>query len=893
MPLNSNPGNRREALTLAAQFDKESEKQLKRGKRMAQQTKELNKLAEQGIKISEASIEALLERNQALTKVVDTNEVAIKAMERTNARARAAAEALGKDYKGGVEEAKENLRQLFTFQSAESLKARTGMSNIFDRLDEALGVTRTHRELTTLTTDIQAMQEKLLTDPDLTLDERLDLEGSIQLAQIQLDHLNKRGFAPILEQLWQVRQRTHVWLGETVHKLGPLATAVILQIGKGIWDNINLIDDLQERMKYANVGFRETLNYVRAISDASSRARGLIDPEGAAEAFELLTSRSREFTKTGSSLTTTLVKLHAGLGISYERAADLAFQMKTLGVGNVDRGMRQASDAMAFFAKNTSLTTSDIEEMMDASRDLYEIFPQRLEDRLIPQLLGVAAAIKDIGVSAAAAAKDIQDMSSLRNSKGMFKAAMVSATGGQSFGDVLGGKDVGASTAALAESVRSMVQSMSNGDPALFNTMAESVAEMYGMDVSQVRRYANMNKEAMQSFKDRIKMEQDYAKQQGALDSSIEQQLSGPMNAVKSVWEQFKLLTLNIGNVAVTSLRPVWSILGALLRGVSVGFQVLNKVLTIASEGIGYLYDALTPLGEWAMDAAGWIVKYTTPLGRVMKSFGSISEGVGFALEYAGEIMDQTRAEFLGYIADIIEGVNWAANNWVRGMDMMINTPLKMLNWMLGKIPAPIKKMLGLEDVKIDTDPLGIRNLMDPFAGVVEDFRNASNEFSRSVDRQIEDRLKAERKGTIKITDTTGFYDPAKNTALQRSLETDAAIASAWNLPVMGEQAVIQRVKQPVLNLEQLRSDIDYATQVPVEETTLHPKAPLPQEYKTQETPEQKPDTSSDQTRRYQQLRADDLKRKERMYKLAEEATRVKLLPMPFDQISLVLTSNV
>lgn len=341
--------------------------------------------------------------------------------------------------------------------------------------------------------------------------------------------------------------------------------------------------DIQLQLRMTNVGHAESLRLSQRALDAQISSLALLDQTQAVGIMEQLTRRARQFTEDGSDAARTAGMLAAGLDMSATASATLLWRMRALGIEDWDDAFKSAADQIAWFAKNTNLTVQEIENLVEAAQPLMYAIPHRLRHHLIPEIMGIGAAFKEIGLDAQNFVGQLRDMTGLLEQQGVIRAALTTAGGDIDFMDIIRGQESQVQiTQDLATQIRSMFGEMDLGI-----TGAQIASQRFGISLDEAIRILDLSTEEFEEWKSTMRG----AAELGEARRALEQQIEGPMQALRSIGNSLQIMLVRGGSDVMRFIRPLSLMLEWVSKGVNwvMESDVALRALTGSIQVLGVL----------------------------------------------------------------------------------------------------------------------------------------------------------------------------------------------------------------------------------------------------------------------------------------------------------------
>jgi hypothetical protein len=545
------------------------------------------------------------------------------------------------------------------------------ISNISRRLD----FSRTVNQMGTLTDRIAGARLRLL-EPGHPL---FDFSASLnQLDQVQ-EEINRLKFAldnadsdekkQAASSLIVAQEQILDGMKSNARLTGQWIVA-LYTAGKPLKEFLDLQHQIQREASHLRVGFEQTSGYIRDMANSLVEVQGILSVGDSLQVFKALSNQSREFVNGTNKVINTVTLLQAGIGMTSDSTARLAYRLKSLGISNYDDKLREIGDQMAWFAKNTDLTTDNIVDLISAADPLVRMFPKELEDKLIPQILAIGSAFKSVGLDAHDFINGLRDISDFSNTSGMFRNMLMQGKG-VGFDDLVQSKKLDQGTINLNENLYKMMAG-AQGANRIF--LSQMLADATGMSREYLMNLSRLSRKELDSMNDKLRLENKMAEAHGAAKKALQEQMEGPISAFKALG---------------ATLRSI------LLQGAaSVSFVL--KPLQWLADGLNAL---LSPLAKNAVAAkilGGGLVLFGTILG-VVTTHALLK--ATFALRLfnisLGDLASKSKLLGLGFM-ETLGSAGGKIGGWVKGLGSSIAEGLSFLSLRLTKFfPTLGSKLFG------------------------------------------------------------------------------------------------------------------------------------------------------------------------------------------------------
>ena len=409
-------------------------------------------------------------------------------------------------------------------------------------------------------------------------------------------------------------------------------------------------DSVIRNISYINTGFKQSASYIKLITSSLIESRGLLEFDTGLRNFQTVVSEFREFVTPANKVLKTVNLLNAGIGYSADSAGRLAGRLKGIGVANYQKVFEKISNQIVYFAKNTDLTTHNIENLIDAADDLIYKFPKAIQSNLVPQILSIGAAFKSVHLDAREMISLLDQAVDVRNTQSMLRNALIAGREGLTFESLMEGQDLNKASSVLNSIIRENIKGYSGINAAV---MSEVLSNLTGFSKKYIYRLRNMTDEEYQILDKRINDTKKISKLQDEALKSLNQQLESPLNSLRALGNSIKLILLRGASSMSFMLKPLklftdglnlllkpfvqfpklTAVTGTSLTvlGLAIGVRLVTHLAAAALQTRIFTYSlikmrrtmGLMSLGSFSKDV-GVITKKVPIIGKVFKPLASV-----------------------------------------------------------------------------------------------------------------------------------------------------------------------------------------------------------------------------------------------------------------------------
>lgn len=353
-------------------------------------------------------------------------------------------------------------------------------------------------------------------------------------------------------------------------------------------------------LPYLNTGFLESIQYIGNVNKSLMKTHGLLDFEEGITNFGLLAEEFREFLKPTNNIITGVNSLQAAVGYAASDSVMLAARLKGIGVAKYEDVFYKISNQIVSFAKNTDLSSRNIAELIQKADPLIYKFPKAVEQDLIPQILSIGSAFKSVHLDAKEMVGLLSQSIDLRNTQAMLRNALISGRNGLSFESLMEGKDLDKAAVEMNKFLRDSIKNHQGISAAV---QSEVLSQLTGFSKEYIYRIRNMTDQEYKVMNRRLINDKKLSNDQDALNKALSQQLEGPLNSLKALGVQVKMLLMK------GALNMMWAV--KVLKGfvdiLSWTIQKMNKFPAV----VGVVGTTIVGLGlvigaklSWALTKA-------------------------------------------------------------------------------------------------------------------------------------------------------------------------------------------------------------------------------------------------------------------------------------------------